>query len=322
MAKYTQIRSHLPSLYRPEAGDSGLLSIFLRAVGGVLDGLDRDLAAVMQAHWLPVADQARFDPYFLRERAARGLGAPDPAVGDDRRAMASFPYLHDLARLGALLSLPPWREPPELRESVEAYRTRLKRFVALYRNGLGTVKALRAAVEAELPPDPEQPPEAVERSFAVEEFTPIVTVRQKARSLGNLQDADPQLKRLGPLMRWQLSNDGLAAAAPTVYIRAEAQGGAERPMIETFTAGKTWQTSVGIAWRGTLAKGQTLRLRPAHACWLGRLDGLWQSQSLPTESTPADAAAAGPWTTVGGAPTAPITAICQSADHVLWAAAV
>ena len=321
MAKYTQIRDHLPSLYRPEAGDSGLLAIFMRAVGGVLDGLDRDLAAVMQAHWLPVADQARFDPYFLRDRAARGLGAPDPAVSDDRRAMESFPYLHDLARLGALLSLPPWREPPELRESVEAYRTRLKRFVALYRNGLGTVKALRAAVEAELPPDLEQPAEAVERSFAVEEFTPIVTVRQKAHSLGNLRDDDPQLKRLGPLMRWQVSNDGLAAAAPSVYIRAEADGGAERPMIEIFAAGKIWQTSVGIAWRGTLAKGETLRLRPACTSWLGRADGLLRAESLPTETTPAETAAAGPWTVVSGAPATAVTAICQTADHVLWVAA-
>lgn len=322
MAKYTtQIRDHLPSLYRPEAGDSGLLAAFIGAVGNVLNGIDLDFSTVMQAHWLPTADHARFDPYFLRERAARGLGAPDPADSDDRREMETFAYLHDLARLGALMSLPPWREPAELRESVEAYRTRLKRFVALYRNGLGTVSALRAAVEAELPPDLAQPPEAVERSFAVEEFSPLVTVRQKVQSLGNFKDKAPQLKRLGPLMRWQLENEGMAPAAPTVYIRAEAEGGAARPMIEFFEAGKTWQTGIGIAWRGTLAQGQALRLQPAFTCWLGRSDGLLQSQSLPTEDTPADPTADGPWQTVSGPPAAAVTAICQSADHVLWAAA-
>ncbi len=310
--KADAIRNHLPSLYRPEPADPGTLPDFIRAVGEILDGVDLDLTAVMQAHWFPYADAARFDPYFLSRRAAQGMGPPDPAVPEDRLAVATFPYLHDLARIGALLHLPPWREPPDLRETVEAYRSRLARFVALYRNGLGTVRALRAAVEATLPPDPAQPPEAVDRSFSVEEFAPVAGAFRQARSLG------PPTDRLGPLMRWRWTNHGMTGARPTVIIRGEADSGAERPMIERFRAAPDWQGGVGIGWTGTLGKGQALRLRPAFGSWLGRADGLHGALSAPDEDGAPDPTAAGPWTPVAGPPAGPVTALCQTEDGVLW----
>jgi len=50
MAEYERIREHLPSLYRPDTGDEGLLPDFLRAIGAILDEANADMGAVMQAH--------------------------------------------------------------------------------------------------------------------------------------------------------------------------------------------------------------------------------------------------------------------------------
>ena len=60
---------------------------------------------------------------------------------EERRLLNEFPYINDLARLGALLELPVWREPSELRENVESYRIRLQKMFEIYRNGLGTLEA-------------------------------------------------------------------------------------------------------------------------------------------------------------------------------------
>src|SRR5919199_1589318 len=115
--------------------------------------------------------------------------------GEIVRSQLDHPYVHDLARLAALLPLPPWQEPPALRESVEAYRLRIGRFVALYRNGLGTLGALRRMIEAQLPVDLEGPPEERDRPFLLEEFAPLITRSQAVTAPG----APPE--KVGAVMR-------------------------------------------------------------------------------------------------------------------------
>jgi hypothetical protein len=292
----------------------GLLSRYLWSIAQLLEELNREATEVMQAHWLDFADQARFSPYFLRGRELQLL--PPPALRDPE--LVRFPYIDDLSRLGSLLSLLPWREPATHRESVEAYRGRIRRVVALYRNGLGTVEALRAMVEVQLPVDLAQPPGLRDLPFTLEEFAPLVASRLAVQGRG------PPPDMVGPLMRWSMLNDGIGSAAPTLYIQGvEPQpdriDATERPLIELFAAAGE-RRRLGIAYEGTLAPGQTLRLRPAHAFWLGRADGLRLAESLPTDSLPADPTAPGPWLPAGDAPGDAVTALHQARDHTLWAA--
>jgi len=180
MPNLAEVRDRLPTLYRPAAGDPGLLTQFLRAVVDALDAVERDAGDVMHAHFLPYADRALFSRFFLQQRRDAGLPPANQTVADDAKALARFPYVADLARLAALLPLPPWQEllppaggEPAQRETAEAYRTRIRRIVALYRNGLGTPDALRSIVEAQLPIDLEAPAEQQDRGFSLEEFAPL-----------------------------------------------------------------------------------------------------------------------------------------------------
>jgi hypothetical protein len=318
MAKFEQIRDHLPSLYRPEDTDTGVLTIFMQAVGALLDGLNLEMSEVMQSHWYDYADCALFNRYFVRDRQIQQLPQPDPLNTDDRRLLEEFPYIVDLARMGALLSLPPWREPVPLRERVEPYRTRLRRMVDLYRQGLGTIDALRAVVEAELPPNLEAPVVRRDRAFSVEEFAPLLSILRKFKTRGY------PLDKVGPLMRWNFSNDGLDAVQPTIYIKSlnpeeNDIDPAERPMVELYQVGAELPR-IAIAYIGNLLPDQGLRLRPAYLSWMGMNDGLLQAQSMPGETAGADPTAAGPWAEVAGAPDSMVTDLYQSQDRILWVA--
>jgi hypothetical protein len=290
------------------------------------------MGEVMQAHWYPTADQGRFSPYLNRDPLRRGLSTPDPGRADDRAELDEFPYLHDLARLGGLLALPPWREPQSLRELVEDYRERLAGFVQLYRNGLGTVVALRTMVAAELPTDRDRPRAQRERSFSIEEFTPLRSRFEAFQGRGR-PDAP-----VGPLMRWTFDNDGLAAASPTLYIAGLAAGERQdptaAPLLERFTPDGELP-GLGIGYSGTVAADDVLRLRPAYRSWLGRDGGLEMARSEPgdsgagdpgspdpgsPDSRSLDPGAAGPWAAVVGAP-ADVRVLYQSRDHWLWVAA-
>jgi hypothetical protein len=313
MARFEQMRDRLPTLYRPEDADTGLLSLTLRAVGDVLEELNREAGDVLQAHWFEYADSALYSPYFMRGRQLAGLPFP---VSDDPE-LDEFVYIHDLGRLAALLALPPWREPPVLRETVEEYRRRIRRIVGLYTNGLGTPVALRRMVEAQLPVDLERPPEEEDRPFFLEEFAPLVTRTQLITAPGE------PLDMVGPLMRWTVENDGLAAASPTVYVQGvEPQEGVisatRDPLIELYY--DDGLLPLGIAYEDTLAPGETLRLRPAYASWTGQEGGLSRARARPTETTPADPTAPGPWQPVAGAPQATVVAFHQSHDQALWVA--
>jgi hypothetical protein len=314
MTRFEQMRDRLPSLYRPEEGDDGLLTLVLRAVAEELEELNREAGDALQAHWFAYADSALYNPFFIRDRQLAGL--PFPAFGDP--VLDEFPYVHDLARLASLLALPPWRDPPALRETVEEYRKRIGRIVALYRDGLGTPVALRRMIEAQLPVDLEGPPEEQDRPFLLEEFAPVVERSQQITTPGE------PLDMVGPLMRWTLENDGLAAVVPTLCVQGvEPEEGevaaTTGPLVEIYHT-NDGLPPLGIAYQDTLAPGDTLRLRPAYASWLARDDGLESARSRPTEAVPADPTAPGPWQPVEGAPETTIVALRQSHDRTLWVA--
>lgn len=317
MARFEQIRDRLHSLYRPEDGDTGLLTQFIRAVADALARVDLSATLVLQSHWYAYADRALYSPFFLRGRQLQDPQAPLPLAGDPE--LAQFPYIRDLARIAALLSVPPWEEPPALRELVEAYRLRISRIVALYRNGLGTLDALRRMIEAQLPVDLAAPAPLRDRPFWLEEHAPL------GRATLAVQARGEPLDMVGPLMRWTLLNDGLRPVAPTLYIQGvEPQPGevdaTAQPVIELYQAGSSLPR-LGIGYRDTIAPGETLRLRPAYASWIGLDGGIQRAESLPTEETSADPTAPGPWASVEGAPSVTVVAVLQAHDRSLWAAA-
>jgi hypothetical protein len=317
MASFHNIRDHLPTLYRPEDRDTSLLAIFLRTIGQLLDEVSRDAGEVMQAHWFTYADRAEFDRYYNRNRQMQALQPVNLPVEVDSALLWEFPLVHDLARLGALLSLPPRREPVLLKDRVEQYRKKLVEFVELYRNGLGTVEALRRIVALELPDESEA--EAGQMPFTVEEFVPVFTSRSQIEARGEPTDM------VGPLMRWSMVNDGFCAVLPTVYIQGTQPVTGEvdptrNPIIELFQIDGTPER-LGLAYEAQIPAGQTLRLQSAYSSWIGTESGVQRAGSRPAESRPADPTAPGPWADEAGAPAATITALYQSPDRVLWVAA-
>lgn len=297
--------SRLPSLYRPEAGDTTLLTTLLAGIGAVLDAAQADAGLVMQSHWLDYADAALFSPFVARARDLADQPRLDPfQVGDpdtpDGKLADTFPYVDDLARLAALLPVLHWREPAHLREGVEAFRTRIRRTVEIYKNGLGTLSAIRRMVEAQLPLDMALPLDRRDFPFWLEEFAAL------DKRLVAVTTPGPPDGILGPLMGWEIDNRGLVAAVPTIYIRAEAE--AVRPMVEHRASG------VGIAYTGTLAPGEALRLRPTFTSWTWGVSGLLSAADL------LDPTAPGPWSPAAGAPAGAVTALHQTLDQTLWAA--
>jgi len=310
------VRDRLPSLYRPSPGDRGLLTQFLRAVVAALEEVNVDAGDVMNAHWLPYADRALFSRFFLAERRERGLPPPNQASKEDAKELARYPHIQDLARLAALLPLPPWQEllapvegKPAQRETAEAYRQRIKRIVALYQNGLGTTDALRSIVEAQLPVDLDAAAEQSDRGFSIEEFAPLTDSTLDVHVRGVPDDL------VGPLMRFTIASAAIDAASPTILVEGlEPVEGSidatESPLIELF------DTRVGIGYRGTVAAGRKLRLRPATSSWLALEGGVVRSRSAPG----GDPTAPGPWQLVEGGPEAAVVALLQSRDFAVWAA--
>src|SRR5690606_19819906 len=151
-------------------------------------------------------------PYVRRGRAIESL--PPLRAGDEEIPL--FPYVSDLARMGSMLSLLPWREPAAQRERVEAYRQRIRRVVAMYRDGLGTPEAMRRMIEVQLPVDLTAERGLQDRAFTLEEFAPVVRASAQAAARGVPVDM------VGPLMRWKVTNAGMETTAPTIYIQGAA----------------------------------------------------------------------------------------------------
>ena len=327
MPRLDALIGHLPSLYRPlpeetQPDGSGLLPAVLAAAAGALEAAGEAVGEVLPTRWLDHADSARFDPFTHRPRGLAGLGTIDLNDPDDALAVLTHPHIRHLARLAALLGLPPRREPALLRESVEAYRRRIRRIVALYRQGLGTVGAMRRMVEAQLPRDPALPPALADRPFWIEDFAPIVAVTASARTAGVPGSESEPL--VGPLMRFRTANDALATSPPTVYItgvtpQENVLDPTEQPMLELLSAGDAGAPDgppLAIGFRGTVAPDRTLRLRPVFRSWLLGEDGLLRADSAPE----GDPAAPGPWTVDDDAPAGTPRALVQTHDRALWLA--
>jgi hypothetical protein len=257
-------------------------------------------------------------PLSAVERAAVNVELLLQAFPDSLRpAHLDLAWVRDLARLAAIVPLVPWREPASLRESVEAFRIRLARMVALYRRGLGTVGALRGIVEATLPVDPLAPEHLRDRPFTVEEFAPLTTFEVDATTNGSPDGL------VGPLMRWSIENHGMAAVTPTLLITGATPGPgiqpAASPMIELFAAvpGAGFPR-IAVGYAGTLSPEQTLRLRPGLATWTLGDDGVLRAEH-DTSADDVDPTSPGEPAEVPDAPDNAV-AIAWTVDGMIWIA--
>lgn len=314
MNSYDQLRERLPSLYRPEVDDESLINRWLKTCGLTLDGAAMQLQHLLRAHWFDLADKATLDAHYQLDRQHRGLPAVNVRDPKDVSEINRYPYLTDLARLGALFNLPPWREPANEREGVEEYRQRVTDILAAYRLGVTTLPALRRLVEAALPESMGVAADQQRWPFAIEE--PVALIRRiEAIVVPSAQEGD----LLSPLYYWQID---AAPVAPVLYLQGvTAQGeliaATEQPAIELYTPD---QAIVGraLAYQGTLAAGQTLRLMPARHSWLIQAGQLRRSADAIAANRANDAAANGPWQQLSGIPAGQVQALCQAADYSLW----
>lgn len=291
-----------------------LLDRWTQGVGAALDDASERAIEVMEAHWVETADAGLHSPWLLRRRQLGGLAPLDSSESAGQEVMVAFPWIRDLARVGALVPVAPWREPPAVADLVEGYRERIRRTVDLYRRGLGTVPALRRAVAAQLPIDPTLSEDVRDQPFTVEEFSPSVMPVTTAVAADG-----PPTDLVGPLMRWSVVAEGLAPAAPTVHVQGVTPVEGEidpsdRPEIELLAAGGL-RVRVALAYRQTVPPDRTLRLAPTSSTWLAGDDGVLVTDPL----VGAEAGVAGPWTPAAEAP-ADVVDLARTPDFALWAA--
>ncbi len=313
----------LPGTFAVQLKQRSLLGLQLLSVAGVLERLNREAGDVMQSHWFAYADRALNSPFFLRSLALQKLGMPAPHDPPVRH----FPYIDDLGRLASLLSLPPWQEPivqdgggTANPETVETYRRRIARIVALYVNGLGTVDAMRRMTEAQLPVALDATPEQQDRPFSIEEFAALTTTTLPVELPGQPTDY------LGPLMHWPVTNDGLLPSSPTAFVTSpsadelaqlDADGdpvfaATAAPLLELYRGGAL---RIGVAYEDTVPPGKTLRIQPAHDSWLAVDAGVLTASAGPGE----DPTAPGPWKASKGGPGDPVPALVRTGENALWA---
>jgi hypothetical protein len=255
------------------------------------DGIAIDAATVARAEAGPPGSERTAVNVQLLVEAFPGALVP---------AVLDLDHVRDLGRIGALVPLSPWREPASQRETVEAYRLRLARMVALYRHGLGTVGAVRAIVEATLPVDMREPAERRDRPFAVEEF-PVLALDGRAAGTTGPPDGV-----LGPLMRWSVHNDGVTPGESLLMIQGVAPvpgviDATTDPMVELL-AGDGVVRPVAVGVRGTLGAGEAVVLLPAWTVWAATAAGLVRSHHAPGESGIADPSGPGTPADAGAAP--------------------
>lgn len=304
----------LPTLWRPQPGDHTLLADWLAAVGAAQGEATVNLQHVLRAHWADTADAALWAAHHQAHRRTRGLGTPNVRLPQDRAELQRYPWIRDLARLGALLDLPPWREPASLRENVEEYRQRLADTVEAWRLGLCTPGALRRLVDAALPEDMAAPLARQRARFSIEEPVALRGAAQPLTAPPSVQQGE----HVAPLARWRIDS---ADTAGFVIVGASAGGvlaAAEAPMIERYTPGAS-PVGIGVAWTGTLAPEQALRLSPTRRGWLVR-DGTLHASPLETaDNAGRDPSANGPWREAGSLAAGRIVALDRAPDGSLWA---
>ncbi|WP_020408671.1 hypothetical protein [Hahella ganghwensis] len=319
MARSEKLRQHLPSLYRPEPGTDSLLNHLLDAFGFSMDQAQELMTQIMQSHWFAYADKASFDEHAQRDRERRGLPPYNVRDVDDQLEIALYPYIEDLARHGKLVSIPPWKEPPNQKDLVENYRRRLRKIIRIYKNGLGTMDALRAMVEAELPWTLENPlPERI-RSFAIEEGQSIDTITLPVEMNGIPTET------VGALMRWHVSRGDALPTRPTLLIHGVAPvpnqvEATESPMIERYAPSDTGLIGIGIAYNNSLPAGQSLRLTPCRRSWICTVDGLHQSPYVSAQIKSKDPSANGPWELSTDTPVIAFDSLIRTLCGSLWMA--
>ena len=312
MSNFDNLLENLPSLYRPDSDDQNVLAQFLRSVSASLGSLNDEVQFVLNSHWYTQADDATMSPYLTKQREHLGLGTLSRRSSEDRRLIETFPYIEDLARLGGLLSLPPWREPVDSRESVEDYRLRLARIVALYSNGLGTLQALQSITEASLVRQTLLSEAQWDRAFAIESNAALTSQFRAFKTRGQPENI------VGPLMRWTFNNTGLQSTLPHIYIKAVEPipgqiDATENPLLERYSPGIDNGIPIGIAYRGSLAPQQVIRIA-------SRSQSLLASSSLQVANvTQPDALAQSNWNDLAGAPTGEVHHLHLSYDRMLWA---
>jgi hypothetical protein len=314
MPSANRIVERLPSLYRPEVDAADLFAAFVRAMGNCLDGVSRESSDVMQAHWFAYADGALFSEFVRRSRELAG----EPPVRRTDEIVETLPYLVDLPRLAASIDRAPWLDPPVSRDRVEDFRRRLAAVVAMYRQGLGTLSALRLATRIALPVTDRSAPLGLrERPFTVEEGAPLGDVTQPIQARGQ------PLDMVGPLMRWTVESGSQFPVLPTVFVRgvtpeADTIDATQRPVLERVRAHDN--TGVGLAYDGDLAPGQALALWPAYSSWLGTSAGIDVATSSGGPTATPNPTAPGHWAPSAGPPAGSVVAFHQSADRALWTA--
>ena len=309
--------ARLPSLYRPDQDEQPTpLVALLAAVGAAVDRGDTDAALALQAHWFATADLAALDPY--QQRLLALFTDPPPAPG----FLVDHQVIRDLARIGSLLGVSPWPDAFPA-ETVEGYRRRIRRTVGLYERGVGTVDAIRRMVEAQLPRDEALGPKQADLGFGVQEAPPLTAAAfSPVRATGPTAAQPAEL--LGPLMHWELLNDGLEPAPPEVIVEGVEPGpgvdATDGPLVERY-AGPGPLHGAGLGYRGTVPAGQALRLRPAFSSYLGTDAGVLRADALPAEQQDADPTADGPWqpSATGDPPTGAVVALARTDDAWLWA---
>lgn len=313
MSSFDHLVDRLPTLWRPQPGDATLLVQWLRAVGSGFDAAAADIQHVLRAHWFDTADAAAWSQHFAADRAERGLGALRVGNAADRREVLRYPYVRDLARLGALLDLPPWRDPASLREGVEEYRQRVGDVLAAYRDGLVTPAGLRKLVDAALPERADAGLAAARGRYAIEE---PVALRFATRPLVATPSVD-EGDRVGPLARWSLESAGTPAFV-VQGVAADAVGGATvGPMVERYTPAAAVK-GIGVAYTGTLAPGQALRLAPGRRHWLLRGAALLASAPETAANAGTDPSVNGPYAAAATLAAGSAVALAGAPDGALW----
>ncbi|MEO6407482.1 MAG: hypothetical protein ABIO45_01845 [Burkholderiaceae bacterium] len=313
MPAYDKLVDHLPSLWRPQRGDATLLAQWLAAVGAAFDAGAADIQHVLRAHWFDTADAAAWAKHFAADRRERSLGALRIGNAADRGEALRYPHVRDLPRLAALLDLPPWRDPASLREEVEEYRARVGDVLGAYRAGLVTPGALRRLVDAALPEDMSAAPAAQRTGYAVEEPVSTRLAPIPLTSTPNVAETD----RVAALARWKLTGSGRPGFV-IAGVAADAIGGTtEAPMLERYLPDAAVK-GIGVAYTGTLAPGQALRLLPGRRQWLLRGAELLASAPPSATNEARDPSANGPFEVATTLDAGRAAALCGACDGSLW----
>lgn len=307
MGSADRIRDLLPSLWRPDPGEKGLLSSLLEAAGRQLDQARFEASDTMQAHWISFADSALLSPYVSSLRRRMGKRPLLPADPETQL----HPYIDDLARLAGLLGLAPFTEPLDGRETVEMFRSRVIETMRLCKEGVATRSGVLGSCRLALSG-------MAERALQIEEFAPAAAIVEPVATTGAPSGM------VGPLMRWQTDSRALLPTPVEVYIEGVAAVPAKvdatvNPLVELFDPATG--TGTGLAYEGTVEPGRTLALLPTHTSWLATPAGLRSATSLPAAGLPADPTAAGPWSAAAGLPQdSSVRALAQTSDGSVWAA--